>query len=215
MSSCPSSNRLISLSKVDVSYVRNPLVYRSTGSLRLAAGSRYIAEGLLLPSIFTRCRKKTKRIKSPAGDVPAEGETLKYPEVLPILPLRGVVVYPQTAVPLTIGQMRRSSWWTKCRSHRGNWSAWWRRATRISKNPARRICMRWARLRPSTNFSVSRITPSACWYRVWRVSAWSSLSRPIRISRPRSRSFLRRSRPGWRLMPWPVPPATSSSRFRG
>ncbi|HET9913392.1 MAG TPA: endopeptidase La [Anaerolineales bacterium] len=30
----------------------------------------------------------------------------KYPEVLPILPLRGVVVYPQTAVPLTVGQPR-------------------------------------------------------------------------------------------------------------
>ena len=28
------------------------------------------------------------------------------PSVLPILPLRGVVVYPQTAVPLTIGQPR-------------------------------------------------------------------------------------------------------------
>ena len=32
-----------------------------------------------------------------------EGE---IPEVLPILPLRGLVVYPQTAVPLTIGQPR-------------------------------------------------------------------------------------------------------------
>jgi ATP-dependent Lon protease len=30
----------------------------------------------------------------------------KYPEVLPILPLRGVVVYPNTAVPLTVGQAR-------------------------------------------------------------------------------------------------------------
>ncbi len=30
----------------------------------------------------------------------------KYPDVLPILPLRGVVVYPQTAVPLTVGQPR-------------------------------------------------------------------------------------------------------------
>ncbi|HMB21574.1 MAG TPA: endopeptidase La [Anaerolineales bacterium] len=30
----------------------------------------------------------------------------KYPEILPILPLRGVVVYPQTAVPLTVGQPR-------------------------------------------------------------------------------------------------------------
>ncbi len=30
----------------------------------------------------------------------------RYPDVLPILPLRGVVVYPQTAVPLTVGQAR-------------------------------------------------------------------------------------------------------------
>ncbi|MBI3739776.1 MAG: endopeptidase La [Chloroflexi bacterium] len=30
----------------------------------------------------------------------------KFPDVLPILPLRGVVVYPQTAVPLTVGQPR-------------------------------------------------------------------------------------------------------------
>jgi ATP-dependent Lon protease len=30
----------------------------------------------------------------------------EYPDQLPILPLRGVVVYPQTAVPLTVGQPR-------------------------------------------------------------------------------------------------------------
>jgi ATP-dependent Lon protease len=30
----------------------------------------------------------------------------QVPEVLPILPLRGLVVYPETAVPLTIGQPR-------------------------------------------------------------------------------------------------------------
>src|SRR5512142_1025146 len=36
----------------------------------------------------------------------ANGEAAKYPEVLPVLPLRGVVVYPQTAVPLTVGQPR-------------------------------------------------------------------------------------------------------------
>ncbi|MGB8214676.1 MAG: endopeptidase La [Anaerolineales bacterium] len=61
---------------------------------------------LLLPSIFTRIQKKDEQDKPPASNVPAEGETVKYPDVLPILPLRGVVVYPQTAVPLTIGQMR-------------------------------------------------------------------------------------------------------------
>ncbi len=32
--------------------------------------------------------------------------SLTIPEELPILPLRGLVVYPQTAVPLTIGQPR-------------------------------------------------------------------------------------------------------------
>ena len=61
---------------------------------------------LLLPSIFTRLQKKDEQEKDPAGSVPAEAEPTKYPEILPILPLRGVVVYPQTAVPLTIGQMR-------------------------------------------------------------------------------------------------------------
>lgn len=35
----------------------------------------------------------------------AEGLS-KHPESLPILPLRGVVVFPQTAVPLTVGQTR-------------------------------------------------------------------------------------------------------------
>ncbi|GAP10885.1 ATP-dependent protease La [Bellilinea caldifistulae] len=33
-------------------------------------------------------------------------EIVKLPEILPILPLRGLVVYPQTGVPLTIGQPR-------------------------------------------------------------------------------------------------------------
>ena len=33
-------------------------------------------------------------------------EKTEFPKVIPILPLRGLVVYPQTAVPLTIGQPR-------------------------------------------------------------------------------------------------------------
>ena len=35
-----------------------------------------------------------------------EAGNTDFPSVLPILPLRGLVVYPQTAVPLTIGQSR-------------------------------------------------------------------------------------------------------------
>ena len=55
-----------------------------------------------LPSLFARAKKGGD------GETPAEAakpiEQNKYPDILPILPLRGVVVYPTTAVPLTVGQ---------------------------------------------------------------------------------------------------------------
>ena len=57
---------------------------------------------MLIPSVFPRFNKKDEPIE-PAG---SKDEAPKYPDVLPILPLRGVVVYPQTAVPLTVGQPR-------------------------------------------------------------------------------------------------------------
>ena len=63
-------------------------------------------EDLFLPSIFTRLQKKEEQDNSVVQPAAVDGETLKYPEIIPILPLRGVVVYPQTAVPLTIGQAR-------------------------------------------------------------------------------------------------------------
>ncbi len=57
---------------------------------------------LLVPSAFSRIAGKEE-----AGEEGKQGgEAPKYPDVLPILPLRGVVVYPQTAVPLTVGQPR-------------------------------------------------------------------------------------------------------------
>ena len=37
---------------------------------------------------------------------PEAGEAVNIPDELPILPLRGLIVYPQTAIPLTIGQPR-------------------------------------------------------------------------------------------------------------
>jgi ATP-dependent Lon protease len=63
-------------------------------------------EDLFLPSIFTRHQKKDDQDKSIVQPSSVDGETIKYPDIIPILPLRGVVVYPQTAVPLTIGQPR-------------------------------------------------------------------------------------------------------------
>jgi ATP-dependent Lon protease len=60
---------------------------------------------MYMESVFSRFAKKEEG----ASDSPEEGgknEGQKYPDVLPILPLRGVVVYPNTAVPLTVGQPR-------------------------------------------------------------------------------------------------------------
>jgi len=59
---------------------------------------------LMLPSMFSRFQNKDS--DSNISDSSQMSNLQKYPDVLPILPLRGVVVYPQTAVPLTVGQPR-------------------------------------------------------------------------------------------------------------
>ncbi len=57
-----------------------------------------------MASIFSRFQNKEDASSDPQADDKNEGQ--KFPDVLPILPLRGVVVYPNTAVPLTVGQPR-------------------------------------------------------------------------------------------------------------
>ena len=59
---------------------------------------------MIMPSMLPRIQKKDA--DSSESESPKAGESSKYPDVLPILPLRGVVVYPYTAVPLTVGQPR-------------------------------------------------------------------------------------------------------------
>ncbi len=55
-------------------------------------------------TFFSQFQKKEDASSDPkAGD---SGDGQKFPDELPILPLRGVVVYPNTAVPLTVGQPR-------------------------------------------------------------------------------------------------------------
>jgi ATP-dependent Lon protease len=59
---------------------------------------------MFMSSAFSRIQKKDD-----ASSLPENGqknEEQKFPDILPILPLRGVVVYPNTAVPLTVGQSR-------------------------------------------------------------------------------------------------------------
>ncbi|HEX5807157.1 MAG TPA: endopeptidase La [Anaerolineales bacterium] len=59
---------------------------------------------MIMPSMLSRFQKKDSN--SSETDPSQISTSAKYPDVLPILPLRGVVVYPQTAVPLTVGQPR-------------------------------------------------------------------------------------------------------------
>ena len=59
---------------------------------------------MMIPSMFSKALKSDS--SSNNTDAEKSENTPKYPAILPILPLRGVVVYPQTAVPLTVGQPR-------------------------------------------------------------------------------------------------------------
>ncbi len=60
---------------------------------------------LLLQPVTPLMQKQGEAVSAEQTDDP-ENEKSGIPDVLPILPLRGLVVYPQTAVPLTIGQAR-------------------------------------------------------------------------------------------------------------
>ena len=59
---------------------------------------------IFMPSLFSQVSEKEE--DEELQDEPLKNDLASYPDVLPILPLRGVVVYPQTAVPLTVGQPR-------------------------------------------------------------------------------------------------------------
>lgn len=60
---------------------------------------------MFLPSIITKITDPEKTPAVAPGEEKKPEETPDE-EIIPILPLRGVVVFPQTAVPLTIGQPR-------------------------------------------------------------------------------------------------------------
>jgi ATP-dependent Lon protease len=59
---------------------------------------------IFMPTSFPQIGQKTESEQS--QNELLKDELTSYPDILPILPLRGVVVYPQTAVPLTVGQPR-------------------------------------------------------------------------------------------------------------
>ncbi|MCB0103674.1 MAG: endopeptidase La [Anaerolineales bacterium] len=57
-----------------------------------------------MSTFFSQFQKKENG--STDSEAEGGGEKMPIPDTLPILPLRGVVVYPNTAVPLTVGQSR-------------------------------------------------------------------------------------------------------------
>ena len=59
---------------------------------------------MFMSSVFSNIQKSNDASSTPEDAEKNDGQ--KFPDVLPILPLRGVVVYPNTAVPLTVGQAR-------------------------------------------------------------------------------------------------------------
>ncbi len=59
---------------------------------------------IALPSITTQVQENP--VLLPAANSESEEGKFRIPDSLPILPLRGIVVYPQTVVPLTVGQPR-------------------------------------------------------------------------------------------------------------
>lgn len=61
---------------------------------------------LFFPALFTKIEPTLKDLETIKDEDQEEIKEQTDEEIIPILPLRGVVVYPQTAVPLTIGQPR-------------------------------------------------------------------------------------------------------------
>ncbi len=60
---------------------------------------------LLMPALFAELKDLAEK-DTVLDEILGLGAKSSIPEILPILPLRGVVVYPHTAVPLTVGQPR-------------------------------------------------------------------------------------------------------------
>ena len=61
---------------------------------------------LILQFMAEQSQSEGENVEDVVGTVEEPVTAASIPTNLPILPLRGLVVYPQTAVPLTIGQPR-------------------------------------------------------------------------------------------------------------
>ena len=119
-----------------------------------------------------------------AGNDPNEPEEpiAEFPSELPILPLRGLVVYPQTAVPLTIGQPRSIKLVDDAISS-NRWVGLVTSRNTENENPLLPNYMSMEQPLSFTVCSARRMAPSAYWCREPRVSKLKNISRKSRISK--------------------------------
>src|SRR6266498_2223345 len=124
---------------------------------------------LIMPSMLSRFQKNES--SSSESDSSQASNSTKYPEILPILPLRGVVVYPQTAVPLTVGQPRSVKLVDEVVG--GDKLVGLVAAVNPElESPGRTICIAWGQLLLSIVYCARQMERSACLYRVWIVFVW-------------------------------------------
>ncbi|MGV2435818.1 MAG UNVERIFIED_CONTAM: LON peptidase substrate-binding domain-containing protein [Anaerolineae bacterium] len=85
------------------------------------------------------------------------------PKNLPILPVRGMVLYPQTAIPLTVGQPRSIRLVDDIMSGRSfNWGCSPAKTPKTTTLAPTKSTM-WARWLPSIGCFVRQTGPFACW----------------------------------------------------
>lgn len=118
-----------------------------------------------------------------ASSAPGDGEKnegQKFPDVLPILPLRGVVVYPNTAVPLTVGQARSIRLVDDVVG--GDKLVGLVAALNPEQEtPDRMSCIRSARSRPYIAYCARPMVRSVCWCKGWSASVLANSSRKNHI----------------------------------
>jgi hypothetical protein len=128
-----------------------------------------------MTSVFSRFPKKEDAPSDPQEGGKDNGP--KFPDVLPILPLRGVVVYPNTAVPLTVGQPRSIKLVDDVVGGDKYSSVLLPHWTRRRKHPAPTSCIGSARSQPFIVYSARRMEQSACLCRECNASVLASLLR--------------------------------------
>ncbi len=132
---------------------------------------------------------------------------IELPDELPILPLRGLVVYPHTTIPLTVGQPRSIKLVDEAVAGERLIGLVASQDPDLETARPRSRSTNMARWPRFTACSARPMARSACWCRAWPASRWKNTSQPSRILRrglswPRRRSSSRSKSKPWCAMWW-------------